>query len=64
MGSLLAKYTMLDQNYPTDGESMRIAREVAPLAGPASGTSSEEHATDRNNDSGDDMASALNLGEE
>ena len=49
--SLIAKYTMLDKNYPTDGESMRITREAAPPGGLANGVDSEGNATDNDNDS-------------
>lgn len=52
LDSLIAKYTVLDKNYPTDGESMRIAREAAPSAKLANGVDSEENTTDEDSESG------------
>lgn len=56
LDSLIAKYTMLDENYPTDGESMHITREAAPSAKLANGVDSEGNATNENSDIGSDVA--------
>lgn len=62
LDSLIAKYTMLDKNYPTDGESMRITREAAPPAGLANRMDSEGIATDNDSDSNIDGAGLTGSG--
>ena len=55
LDSLIAKYTMLDDNYPTDGESMHIAREEDPPAELENGVDEEQKDRERDSDGGSNV---------